>query len=96
MFRQIRFVVLTLFLTAFCCSCCPCRSQDDGGSGSSADSVSADIHRLPDTLRVATLYSPTSYFLYRDAKMGYDYDLVKRLAADKKMALDLTIAKSLA
>lgn len=64
-------------------------------SGESADDSAATDNRMPDTLRVATLYSPTSYFQYRDTEMGYDYDLVKRLAADKRMALDLTIAESL-
>lgn len=51
---------------------------------------------LPDTLRVATLYSPTSYFIYKEEKMGYDYNLVTRLAADKGMAVDLIIAPNLA
>lgn len=79
-----------------------------GGCGSSqsekteseavTDSVSADsveIHYLPDTLRVGTLYSPTSYFMYRETEMGYDYDLVKRLGTDKNMAIDLVIANNL-
>ena len=52
-------------------------------------------HRLPDTLRVATLYSPSSYFLYRDEPMGYDYSLVKQFAEDRGMVLDLTVAPSL-
>lgn len=51
---------------------------------------------LPDTLRVATLYSPTSYFIYREEEMGLDYSLVKRLADDKGMALDLRVAPNLA
>lgn len=51
---------------------------------------------LPDTLRVATLYSPTSYFVFRDEPMGYDYSLVNRLGSDKGMAIDLTVAYSLA
>ncbi len=50
---------------------------------------------LPDTLRVATLYSPSSYFLYRDEPMGYDYSLVTQFAKDKGMELELTIAPSL-
>lgn len=50
----------------------------------------------PDTLRVATLYSPLSYFIYKDEPMGYDYDLLMKLADDKGMQLDLTIAPSLA
>lgn len=53
-------------------------------------------HPLPDTLRVATLYSPTSYFLYRDEPMGYDYSLLMQFAADKGIAIDLTVAPSLA
>lgn len=50
----------------------------------------------PDTLRVATLYSPTSYFIYRGEKMGYDYDLLEELVNDKGMTLDLRIANTLA
>ncbi len=50
---------------------------------------------LPDTLRVATLYSPTSYFLYRDQEMGYDYNLVSQWAEDKDMVIDLTVATSM-
>ncbi|MDE6085090.1 MAG: transporter substrate-binding domain-containing protein [Muribaculaceae bacterium] len=51
---------------------------------------------LPDTLRVATLYSPTSYFLYREQPMGYDYGLVKRFTDDKNLKLELVVAPSLA
>lgn len=52
-------------------------------------------HPLPDTLRVATLYSPTSYFIYRDEPMGYDYSLLTQFAADKGIKVDLTVASSL-
>ncbi|MDE5627390.1 MAG: hypothetical protein K2I58_05470, partial [Candidatus Amulumruptor sp.] len=64
------------------------------GSGSHND-ADTGLHRLPDTLRVATLYSPTSYFIYRGQPLGYDYDLVERLAADKGMALKIEVAPSL-
>lgn len=50
---------------------------------------------MPDTLRIATLYSPGSYFIYRDQEMGYDYDLVKRLCDDKGMVMSLEVAPSL-
>ena len=63
-------------------------------SNHSADSADAD-HTLPDTLRVATLYSPTSYFLYRDQEMGYDYSLVSQWAEDMGMTLELTVAPSM-
>ncbi len=72
---------------------CGCRT-DTYSEADGADSVAA--HRLPDTLRVGTLYSPTSYFIYRETEMGYDYDLVKRFTADKGIELDLVIAHNLA
>lgn len=76
-----------------------------GGCGGASSSLVGSIdtvrvyhvrHNLPDTLRAVTLYSPTSYFIYREEKMGFDYDLVSRLAADKGMALKLEVAASLA
>lgn len=50
---------------------------------------------LPDTLRVATLYSPTTYFIYRDEPMGYDYSLVSDFAEAKGLVLDLRVARSM-
>ena len=55
----------------------------------------SEHHKLPDTLRVATLYSPEAYFIYRGQEMGYDYELVTALAADKEIALKMEIAPSL-
>lgn len=51
--------------------------------------------KLPDTLRVGTLYSPTSFFLYKGDSLGYDYELVKQLASDKRMKIDITTAPSM-
>ena len=31
-------------------------------------------------LRALTLYSPTSYFIYRDKEMGYEYEICAQLA----------------
>ncbi len=59
---------------------------------STPDTTSTDI---PDTLRVGTLYSPTSYFLLRDTEMGYDYELINRFAEEKNVVVDLTVASSL-
>lgn len=61
----------------------------------SATAPEAVAHPLPDTLRVATLYSPTSYFMYRDEEMGYDYSLISQFAQDKGIAIALTVAPSL-
>lgn len=50
---------------------------------------------VPDTLHVATLYGPTSYFNYRGQQMGFDYENVRRFAEDEGMVLDLQVAPSL-
>ena len=83
-----------VFILAFVAGSEGC-SPSSSGPGHLAGADSASLHRLPDTLRVVTLYSPTSYFIYRGQPMGYDYDLVERLAADKGMALKLEVAPSL-
>lgn len=60
-----------------------------------ASSEAKSPYSLPDTLRVVTLYSPMSYFIYRGEPMGYDYTLVDSLARQKGMVLDLRVARSL-
>ena len=64
----------------------------------SVDSVLTTIVHfpLPDTLIVGTLYSPTSYFLYREEPMGFGHDLVRQLSTDKGIPFRLEVATSLA
>ncbi|MCM1356478.1 MAG: transporter substrate-binding domain-containing protein [Staphylococcus sp.] len=87
-----RGILFGLIVSAVCTAVISC------GAGStrqnSADKDSAH-HKLPDTLRVATLYSPEAYFIYRGQEMGYDYELVTALAADKGMTLKMEIAPTL-
>ncbi len=47
-----------------------------------------------DTLRVATMYGSTSYFLFRDELMGFDYEMVEDLAKHLKVKLKISIAKN--
>ena len=77
----------TVFIGAATVASCSSRTAG------SADGATA--HKLPDTLRVVTLNSPTSYFIYRDQPMGYDYTLADSLARQKGMVLDLTVAPNL-
>ncbi len=49
---------------------------------------------LPDTLKVATLYSPTSYFIYKEEPMGYEYEIIKQFTKDKGIELKLIIAQN--
>ena len=45
-----------------------------------------------DTLKVGTLYSPTTYFIYRDEAMGYEYELAKQFAESEGMTIEMTVA----
>lgn len=51
--------------------------------------------RLPDTLRVATLSSSSTYFRYRDEGMGYQWELLKLFADTHQLPIDLYVARDL-
>ena len=44
-----------------------------------------------DTLKVVTLYGPTSFFNYRGENMGIDYENVRKFAEDEGMILDINV-----
>ena len=50
---------------------------------------------LPDTLVIGTLYSPTSYFIYRDETLGFDYRLIKSFCDEKNIVMDIVVAPGL-
>lgn len=96
-FNSLKLAAVTLVITAV--ASCGHGGNGKNGDNSARDSVvsvtETSSHPLPDTLRVATLYSPTSYFIYRETEMGYDFDLVKRFGEDKGIVIDLTVATNL-
>ena len=52
-------------------------------------------HRLPDTLTVGTLYSPTGFFILKGDTMGYDYDRICDFARSRGIALRFKVARSM-
>lgn len=48
-----------------------------------------------DTLRVLTLNTSTSYFIYRDQPMGYHYDMIREFCRHHGMELKVTVAPGL-
>jgi len=46
-------------------------------------------------LKALTVYSGTSYFLYRGKPMGYEYELLKRLAKHLDVELEIIVAKNI-
>lgn len=51
--------------------------------------------RLRDTLRAIMSYSSTSYFLYRGETMGYEYELLTRLAEYLGLHLEIVVAEDM-
>lgn len=84
-----RGILLTLTVLSLSSLLFACGGNSSSDGLKKSDSVE---HRFPDTLRVATLYSPEAYFIYKGQEMGYDYELVTALAADKNLALKMKIA----
>lgn len=50
---------------------------------------------MPDTLRVGTLYSPASFFIYRGDSLGIDYDMARDLADSLRMPLTVVTRPSM-
>lgn len=68
---------------------CTLSSSDTAGLKSNS------IGRIPkDSLRVVTQYSATSYFIYGDEEMGYDYEMVKNLADYLHLPLHVTVVNT--
>ena len=59
-------------------------------TGCKTQGESDDMGQNIDTLKVVTLYGPTSYFDYRGEIMGIDYENVKKFAEDEGMELEVT------
>lgn len=51
--------------------------------------------RERDTLRAIMIYSSTSYFLYRGQAMGYEYELLERLAEHLGLNLKIIVARDM-
>ncbi|MDX9775981.1 MAG: transporter substrate-binding domain-containing protein, partial [Petrimonas sp.] len=47
-----------------------------------------------DTLRVITLNTSTSYFIYRDQEMGYHYEMIKSFADEHGLELQVVVAQN--
>ncbi|MGB0165894.1 MAG: transglycosylase SLT domain-containing protein [Luteibaculum sp.] len=59
--------------------------------------VERDLPKIKerDTLVALTGYNSLSYFIYRGATMGYEYDLLKRLAQDLNVHLKVKVVEDL-
>ena len=84
---SIPILIITLSLFASC-------MQKEKGLLSAAPSNDLKEIINSDTLRVATMYGSTSYFLFRDEFMGFDYEMSEHLANYLHVNLKISIAHS--
>lgn len=66
-----------------------------GFSCSLGNKSQTEEYRLPDTLRVGTLYSPTSIFFFRGDTLGYEYERISNFAKDKGIATKFVVARNI-
>ena len=66
-----------------------------GQSCATSSQTRDERNQLPDTLRVGTLYGPTSFFIYRGDTLGYDYDRICDFAKEKGIQLKFTVASNM-
>jgi len=86
-----KYLLLLLLFSVFLFAYCGQKEKIVSSVSSSSDLKNIIAY---DTLRVATMYGATSYFLYRDELMGFDYEMVQNLARHLKVNLKITIAKN--
>lgn len=88
-----------ILLTFIPCLIISCQSEEEEKKVSTVllDSIQIDLPQIRERgkLIAITSYSSTSYFLYRGQPMGYEYELLERLANHLNLDLEIVIAKNL-
>ena len=83
-------VCALLFSFIFLFSCQSNKKRQD-------TSESYDLEQIKEKgeLTVLTLYSSTSYFLYRGEEMGYEYELIKQFAESEGLKIKIIVAENI-
>ena len=94
-FQDITIMTKRIGILIICCLClsaCQTKKTDlnEAAVIRDFDEIVAD-----GKLKVLIAYSATSYFLYRGQTMGYEYELLKRLAKKLNLELELKVSRNL-
>jgi len=95
------FILLSLSLLLACSSSSDPGNEgsnsSEGGESGSAPVISRDLEEIREDgkLKALITYSATSYFLYRGQPLGYEYELLQRLAEHLDLELELVISNDL-
>ena len=94
--RHITRLLLFLVILAFGCQDTP--KEETGQAKRELEEMKTrDLEEIvaDGKLKVLTIYSSTSYFLYRGQTMGFEYELLKRFADYLDLELEILIAKDI-
>lgn len=85
---------ILLFLSIIILSC-QSKPDDTKDTDKNAEKFSRDLDEIKESgvLKALTVYSGTTYFLYKGRPMGFEYELLERLANDLDVELEMVIAK---
>ena len=73
-----------------------CQSNSEGNKEKEdSEKFSRDLQDIKESgkLKALTIYSGTTYFLYKGRPMGFEYELLERMAKDLDVALEMVVAK---
>jgi len=83
---MIRVLLISLIIISLSVSC------SEGGKNKNGHDLPQILQN--DTLRVITLNSSTSYFIYRDQPMGYHYDMITEFSRQHNLTPKITVAEN--
>lgn len=83
---MIRVILISLIVISLSVSC--------GVGGKNKNGYDLPQILQNDTLRVATLNSSTSYFIYRDQPMGYHYDMITEFSRQHNLTPKIVVAEN--
>ena len=81
LYHTLNFTIISLLLL----SCFSCNSSSNNET----------TYSLPDTLKIGTLYSPTSFFIFRGDTLGYEYEQITNFTTDKNIHPQFHIARNM-
>ncbi len=90
-----RYFILSFII--LCLVTAACHNKGNESKSAVTDSMPsvAVENKLPDTLLVGTIYSPTSFFILRGDTLGYDYERICAFARDNGIAIRFHVASSM-
>jgi len=100
--KQNRLIII-LFSIAFLCLY-SCKNSDktalktkEAYNAIVANSSPRDLPEIKEegVLRALVVYSSTSYFLYKGQPMGFEYEMLQRLAKDLNLKLEIIVSDDL-